>query len=84
MAAGLVAGKRVPLHESSFPSTKIEVLVDGERKDLALVDVAVYDDVFTGAKAIWDLDKVSQIFLNRASAESIGLSSIGGQGFFIL
>jgi predicted polyphosphate/ATP-dependent NAD kinase len=79
MAAGLLACERVPLEECSFRSTKIEVLVDGEVKDLALVDVVVYDDIFTGSKAIWDMDKVSQIFLNRASADSIGLSSIGGQ-----
>jgi hypothetical protein len=79
MAAGLVARDWVPLEECTFRSTKIEVLTDGKEKDLALVDVAVYDDVFTGAKAMWDMGKVSQIFLNRASADSIGLSSIGGQ-----
>jgi predicted polyphosphate/ATP-dependent NAD kinase len=79
MAAGLVAGGRVPLEDCTFRSTKIEVLVDGKEADLALVDVVVYDDVFTGAKAIWDMGKVSQIFLNRASADSIGLSAIGGQ-----
>ena len=79
MAAGLLACERVPLEECSFRSTKIEVLVDGEVRDLALVDVVVYDDIFTGSRAIWDMGKVSQIFLNRASADTIGLSSIGGQ-----
>ncbi len=79
MAAGLVACRRVPLEDCTFRSTRIEVLEDGEEKDIALVDVAVYDDLFTGSRAIWDMDKVSQIFLNRASADSIGLSAIGGQ-----
>ena len=79
MAVGLLACERVPLEECSFRSTKIEVLVDGEERDLALVDVVVYDDIFTGSRAIWDMGKVSQIFLNRASADTIGLSSIGGQ-----
>jgi predicted polyphosphate/ATP-dependent NAD kinase len=79
MAAGLLACERVPLEECSFRSSKIEVLVDGEVRDLALVDVVVYDDIFTGSRAIWDMEKVSQVFLNRASADSIGLSSIGGQ-----
>ncbi len=79
MAAGLIACGRVPLEATTFRSTKIEVLVDGEVSDLALVDVVVYDDVFTGSKAIWEMGKVSQIVLNRASADSIGLSSIGGQ-----
>jgi predicted polyphosphate/ATP-dependent NAD kinase len=79
MAAGLIACGKVPLEECTFQSTKIEVLVDGKEAELALVDVVVYDDLFTGAKAIWDMGKVRQIFLNRASADSIGLSSIGGQ-----
>ena len=79
MAAGLIVEKRVPLEDCAFFSTKIQVLVDGEEADLALVDVVVYDDIFTGSKAIWDMGKVRQIFLNRASADSIGLSSIGGQ-----
>jgi predicted polyphosphate/ATP-dependent NAD kinase len=79
MAAGLLACERVPLEECSIRSTKIEVLVDGEERDLALVDVVAYDDIFTGSRAIWDMGKVSQVLLNRASADSIGLSSIGGQ-----
>lgn len=79
MAAGLIGCERVPLEECSFRSTKIEVLVDGEVRDLALVDVVVYDDIFTGSRAIWEVSKVSQVFLNRASADSIGLSSIGGR-----
>jgi hypothetical protein len=79
MAAGLVGGQWVSLEECSFHSTRIEVLIDGEQVDLALVDVVAYDDVFTGSKAIWDMGRVHQILLNRASADSIGLSSIGGQ-----
>ena len=78
LAAGLVAMKRVPLDESTFLSTKLEVLVNGEVVDLALVDVVVCDDLFVGSRAVWDMEKVRQIFLNRAEPDSIGLSSIGG------
>lgn len=78
MAAGLVALNKVPLEESSFLSTKLEVLLDGEVVDLAVVDAVVYDDVFVGSRAIWDMDKVRQVFLNRAEPASIGISSIGG------
>lgn len=78
LAAGLVALKRVPLDESSFPSTKLEVLVNGDVSDLALVDVAVCDDLFVASRAVWDMGKVRQIFLNQAQPDSIGLSSIGG------
>lgn len=78
MAAGLVALKKVPLEESSFLSTKLEVLLDGEVVDLAVVDAVVYDDTFVGSRAIWDMHKVRQVFLNRAEPGSIGISSIGG------
>ena len=78
LAAGLAATKSVPLDESSFRSTKLEVLMDGRPVDLALVDGAVYDDPFIGSRAIWEMDKVKQIFLNRAAPDSIGLSAIGG------
>ncbi|MCX7854836.1 MAG: hypothetical protein N2556_02470, partial [Anaerolineae bacterium] len=45
---------------------------------LALVDVAVYDDPFVATRAIWDISKVREIFLARAAASNVGLSSIGG------
>ncbi|MFH1135915.1 MAG: NAD(+)/NADH kinase [Pseudomonadota bacterium] len=78
LAAGLVANKLVPLDEAAIYSTKLEVVLDGEAADIALVDVVVYDDPFIGSRAVWDMDKVRQIFLNRAEPDRIGLSSIGG------
>ncbi len=78
LAAGLVATGAVPLAESTFLSTRLNVKVDGEVVDLALVDVAVCSDLFVASRAVWDLRKVNQIFLNRAEPDSIGLSSIGG------
>jgi len=79
LAAGVVARGLVPRDECTFRTTKLEVLVDGQPADLALVDAVVYDDVFAGARAVWDMSKVRQVVLNRASPDSIGLSSIGGQ-----
>jgi predicted polyphosphate/ATP-dependent NAD kinase len=78
MAAGLVATKLVPLEECVFSSTKLDVKLDGEVVDLALVDVAVCQDLFVASRAIWDMRKIQQIFLNRAEPGNIGLSSIGG------
>ncbi len=79
LAAGVVARGLVPRAECTFRTTKLEVVVDGRPADLALVDAVVYDDVFAGARAVWDMSKVRQVVLNRASPDSIGLSSIGGQ-----
>ncbi len=77
LAAGLVARNFVPLAEVALSHTKLEVILDGEIVDLALVDAVVYDSIFVGSRAIWDMDRVRTIFLNRAEPESIGLSSIG-------
>ncbi len=78
LAAGLVAGKRVSVEESTISSTRLEMVLDGELADLALVDAVVCDDPFVASRAIWNMNKVGQIFLNRAQPDSIGFSSIGG------
>ena len=79
LAAGLVAKKLVPLSEVALSHTRLEVILDGKMVDLALVDALVYDSVFIASRAVWDMDKVRTIFLNRAEPENIGISSIGGQ-----
>ena len=79
LAAGLVAKRLVPLSEVASTHTRLEVILDGKMVDLALVDALVYDSVFVGSRAVWDMDKVRTVFLNRAEPENIGISSIGGQ-----
>jgi len=78
LAAGLVAARRIPLKDATYRSTCLEVILNGKVVDTALVDAAVYDDLFVGSRAIWDMGKVRQVFLNRAQPDSIGISSIGG------
>lgn len=79
LAAGLVASRAVALEESTFSSTRLDVKLDGRIVDLALIDVAVCEDLFLASRAVWDMRKVRQIFLNRAEPGNIGLSAIGGQ-----
>ena len=45
--------------------------------DIALVDVAVYNERFVASRAIWDASKIKELFLTRVEPGSIGLSSIG-------
>lgn len=78
MAAGLLATDLVPQGECTFSSTMLEIILDERIVDLALVDVAVCVDLFIASRAVWDMRKVSQLFLNRAEPGNIGLSSIGG------
>ena len=79
LAAGLVAERLVPLSEVALSHTQLEVLLDGKMVDLALVDASVYDSVFIASRAVWNMDRVQTVFLNRAEPENIGISSIGGQ-----
>ena len=78
LAAGLIATGKVSRKEGTFQSTRLEVVIEGEVVDIALVDAVVSTDVFIGSRAIWKMDKIRQIFLNRTSPASIGFSSIGG------
>lgn len=79
LAAGLVAQRIVDPDKCCMQSTMLDVVVNGESVDLALVDAAVYEDVFVASRAVWDMSKVAQLFLTRCTPDCIGLSAIGGQ-----
>lgn len=79
IAAGLVAQGRLQLDRVSTVSKILEIHVDGEYQDLALVDVALSRERFVASRAIWDLSTLYEVFLTRAEPASIGLSSVGGQ-----
>lgn len=79
MAAGVVATGQADLDRASIRHNRLEVYVDDQYRDMALVDVAVSTERFVGARAIWDMSTLHQLFLTRASVTSIGLSAIGAQ-----
>ena len=79
MAAGVVATGQADPNCASIHHTRLEVYVDDKYRDMALVDVAVSTERFVGARAIWDMSTLHQLFLTRASVTSIGLSAIGAQ-----
>ena len=83
LAAGLIATGRLPVEKCCYRSCVLEILVDNEPVDIALVDAAVYADVFIASRAIWDMGLVPQLFMTRCRPDSIGLSSVGGQLFNI-
>ncbi len=79
IAAALVASDLVPLDIATTPTNLLEVYVDGDLRDVALVDVAISKERFVGARAIWDMSTVDELYLARAEPASIGLSAIGAQ-----
>jgi len=79
LVAGVVALGLVDLDRVSANSKRIEVYLNGEFRDLALVDVAVSKERFVATRAIWDMGTIHEVFLTRAEPTSIGLSSIGAR-----
>ena len=79
LAAGLVAQGRLDLAEVAVTSKTLNVYVDGELRDIALIDVALSKERFVASKAIWDINTIYEVFLTRAEPASIGLSSIGAR-----
>ncbi|NCB51094.1 MAG: ATP-NAD kinase [Clostridia bacterium] len=57
---------------------RIEVSVNGEFRDLALIDAVVSDDFFAGAKAIWDAERIKKIIVSRCHPATIGFSAVAG------
>ena len=78
LAGGLIATGQVARQDGTFTSTRLEVVVEGQFADVAIVDAVVCDDIFIGSRAVWKVEKIRQIFMNRCSPVNIGFSSIGG------
>ena len=79
LAAGVVASRVVNLDKVVTTAPKLDVYVDGEFKDIALVDIAVTREQFVGSRAVWNMGTIHEVFLARTDSDAIGLSSIGGR-----
>ncbi len=79
MAAGLVATGGIFSEWVTRHSKTLAVYVDGEYRDLALVDVALSKERFTATRAIWDLDTLYEVFLTRTEPAGLGLASVGAR-----
>ena len=79
LAAGLVVQGGLELDQVSVISKMLEIYIDGQYEDMALVDVALSRERFVATRAIWDMSTIYEVFLTRAEPSSIGLSSIGGR-----
>src|SRR5436305_3485097 len=78
LAAALVATGAVAREAACWRSKVLRLYRQGEMVDLALVDLAIASDGVIGARAIWDVSRLSELFLTRAQPWSIGLSAVGG------
>lgn len=80
IAAGLIATRRVDLELCAPRAKRLDVRVEQDGRavdDLALIDLAISRERFVAARAIWEPDHLSELFLTRAEPGAIGLSAIG-------
>jgi len=78
LAAGLVASGRLPLEEVSRRAKCVEVEIEGEPPDLALVDAALLVDDAVGNFMPFEPAKLRHLVLARAEPAAVGMSPIGG------
>jgi len=78
LAAGHYAARRLPLEEFTTPTKRLDLYRNGVREDVALVDVAVCDYQFIGARALWEVHRLKELFLTQGQPTNIGMAAIGG------
>jgi predicted polyphosphate/ATP-dependent NAD kinase len=78
LAAGLVAREMADVKKFTYVAKQLEVYVDGQMAEIALIDVVVCTELFVGSRALWDPRRIQEIVLARAEPDCIGMSSIGG------
>jgi predicted polyphosphate/ATP-dependent NAD kinase len=77
IAAGLCASGKVDSSQVCRRNKRLNILV-GDRREVALVDVAVCRETQIGSRALWDPESLSESFVAFSGPDSIGLSSIAG------
>ena len=77
LAVGLAVTGAVPPGVAVVNNKCLDVAIN-DRREIALVDVAIVRERFVGARAIWKSESFRELFVAFAEPGSIGLSSIVG------
>lgn len=77
-AAGLIASGKVSFDEVSTQHKVIQVAVDGEREDVALIDAVLSNERFVGARALLAPEQLQMVLLTRADPAAVGMTAVGG------
>lgn len=77
-AVGVLASGVINIDEVTSSCKIIDVEIEGEEADIALIDVVATTDRFVGARALLDADALRMAVLTRADAAAVGITSIGG------
>lgn len=77
-AAGLIATGALGRRAQPEVAKVIDIKIDGERDDLALIDAAFTTDRFVGTRALLAPERLRELLLTRADPAAVGMTSIGG------
>lgn len=77
LAVGLAVTGQIPSEKAYFYNKRLDVMVN-DRREIALVDVAIVGERFIGARAIWKTESFKDLFVTFGLPQSIGMSSIAG------
>ncbi|MEM1434206.1 MAG: NAD(+)/NADH kinase, partial [Pseudomonadota bacterium] len=77
-AAGLLATEQLSTRRVFTASKLIELEIEDERPDLALIDAVLSAEQFVGARALLEPKALREILLTRADPAAVGMTSIGG------
>ena len=78
MGMGLYIKGIVPAETVLHRNKVIHVTVNNETRDIALVDLAITNDQWIGARALWNMENLKELYLTFCEPTAIGMSSVGG------
>jgi len=78
IAAGVFARDESALEGLTRQAPRLEIWRDNTLLDIALVDVVISNEGFIASRALWNVDRLREVFLTRAEPQHIGFSSLGG------
>ena len=78
LAVAHYVNEKITIDKALIKNKVLEVCVDGEVVDIAIVDAVISKDSYVGSRAIWDASKISEVYLTYADPMCIGFSAIGG------
>ena len=78
LAAGIVARRLVTAPGCVARLPQLDILVEDEVVDLALIDAVVCSDTSIGSRAVWEIDKVSCVVVARRLPGQIGFMALAG------
>lgn len=76
IAAAAIANKVPGIQDAIQRKRRLEVYKNGNLIDISLIDVVVFDEVFRGSGALWEIEKVVCVILAEQHPAAIGAASI--------